>query len=202
MRRLVRYRMETLILLLAAAFAAGCGGDGPMSPVGPRGFGGQGMTGGGMGMQAGGEFQYLTGMIPHHEEAIVAAGQLARGTDRQQMRRFANSIIETQTAEVNQMKRWLAAWYPGRDTRVSYDPMMRDLAQLRGDAIDRAFLEDMIPHHHMAVMMSQQVLMRGALDHGDVVPFAQNIRDVQQAEIQMMVTWLRDWFGVGPGMGH
>jgi hypothetical protein len=75
-------------------------------------------------------------MIPHHEEAIVAARELAGGTNRMAMRRFANSIVQTQTAEANQMRRWLAAWYP--DTRVTYQPMMRDLTQLRGDAIDRA----------------------------------------------------------------
>lgn len=153
------------------------------------------MHGGGMGMQVADEVDYLIQMIPHHEEAIVAAAVLERGTERQEMRSFAASIIETQTAEVEQMKAWLTVWYPGRDTRVSYEPMMRDLSGLGGSALDRAFLEDMIPHHMMAVMMSQQFLAARLADHRDVIPFATIIRDTQRAEIQMMSAWLRDWFG-------
>jgi uncharacterized protein (DUF305 family) len=73
---------------------------------------------------------------------------------------------------------------------------MRDLEGLTGGALDRAFLEDMIPHHMMAVMMSQQLVTRGLAEHQAVVPFATNIRDTQQAEIRMMRQWLWWWFGV------
>jgi uncharacterized protein (DUF305 family) len=61
------------------------------------------------------------------------------------MRSFARSIVETQTAEVQQVKRFLAARYPGRDTYADYTPVMRDLTGIRANALDRAFLEDMIP---------------------------------------------------------
>jgi uncharacterized protein (DUF305 family) len=155
------------------------------------------------------EFDYLTQMIPHHEEAIAAAKTLAKGSQRQEMRDFAAAIIETQSAEVAQMKAWLEDWYPNRDSHVDYTPMMRDLSGLRGDALERAFLEDMIPHHMMAVMMSQQLVSNDAAQHEVVVPFAQNIRDTQHAEIRSMSGWLGDWFGAdshhmgdGPGMHH
>ena len=138
------------------------------------------------------EFDYLTRMIPHHEEAIATAVILQRGTERQDVRAFAASIIRTQSAEVEQMRTWLATWYPGRETRVPYEPMMRDLTGLSGDALDRAFLEDMIPHHMMAVMMSQQLIMRDLAVNAAVVPFAANIRDTQRGEIQMMTSWLRE----------
>ena len=103
------------------------------------------------------------------------------------------------------MRSWLAAWYPGRDTAVDYTPMMRDLTGLRGDALDRAFLEDMIPHHMAAVMMSQQLLSAGLADHAEVEPFAQTIRDSQRTEIMTMRGWLSDWFGasgMNSGMNH
>lgn len=183
-----------------------------MSPMGPSSMAGRSdSTGGtagtgigtgmgmGMRMQVRNEFDYLTRMIPHHDEAIAAATALQSGTQRQEMRTFAASIIEAQTAEVRQMKAWLAAWYPGRDTRVTYTPMMRNLTRLRGSALDRAFLEDMIPHHMMAVMMSQQLLVANLADHREVAPFAQNIRDTQQNEIQTMARWLREWFGATHG---
>ena len=170
--------------------------------------GGMSSTGGMSGMsdmKVTDEFSYLTMMIPHHEEAIKASEVLKAGTDRPEMREFAQKIIDTQTREVNQMRSWLTAWYPGRDTTVDYTPMMRDLTGLRGDALDRAFLEDMIPHHMAAVMMSQQLLSAGLADHAEVVPFAQTIRDSQRTEIMTMRGWLSDWFGasgMNSGMNH
>ena len=145
------------------------------------------------------EFSYLTTMIPHHEEAIESARALQLGTNRPEMRAFAQSIIDTQTREVNQMRARLAAWYPNRDTTVDYTPMMRDLTGLRGDALDQAFLQDMIPHHMAAVMMSQQLLTRNLAVHPELEPFARTIRDTQRAEIVQMHGWLADWFG-GAGM--
>lgn len=188
-----RTRLLTLTALLTALVIVACGGESPSrtNPVGPGGP--MDTMGGGMGttMTVVSEFDYLTRMIPHHEEAIATAGMLQRGTERDDIRAFAASIIRTQTAEVEQMEAWIAAWYPGRDTRVDYQPMMRDLTGLTGDSLDKAFLEDMIPHHMMAVMMSQQLIVRNLAVHTAVVPFAGNIRDAQRAEIQMMAAWLR-----------
>lgn len=88
------------------------------------------------------EFDYLAHMIPHHEEAIVSAKILLEGTARPEMRAFAQSVIDVQSSEVAQMREWLATWYAGQDATVAYEPMMRDLTGLSGDALDRAFLED------------------------------------------------------------
>lgn len=167
--------------------------------AGPAGSSGMGPMAG-MGMAVASEFGYLTEMIPHHDEAIATARILERNTERQEMRSFAASIIDTQSAEVRQMKEWLVAWYPDRDTRGSYQPMMRDLTGLSGSALDKAFLEDMIPHHMMAVMMSQRLLASGLSRHEAIVPFARNIRNTQHNEMQMMSAWLREWFGAAPAM--
>ena len=196
------------IVAIAGAAIAGVAlaGPGGMQSAGP-GAGQSGAMGGmggmaGMGMEVESEFDYLTQMIPHHEEAIAAAKVLQARTERPELRRFAAAIIETQTTEVKQIEQWLAAWYPGRDTSIDYEPMMRDLTGLSGDALDRAFLEDMIPHHMMAVMMSQRLLAADLAEHHQVVHFAENIRDTQRREIRTMARWLRDWYGTAPcGMG-
>lgn len=199
-------------LTVGAGTAVAIGGDGaPFSGGHSAGVGmmGSGMSGGAMGSDMMGsgqmgsmasvrvdsEFGYLTEMIPHHEEAIAAAQQLLAGSDRPEMKAFATSIIQTQSAQVDQMKAELARWYPGRDTTADYTPMMRDLTQLSGDALDRAFLEDMIPHHGMAVMMSQQLLSQSLAQHDEVTQLATTIRDGQHAEIATMMEWLGSWFG-------
>lgn len=147
------------------------------------------------------EFDYLVDMIPHHEEAIENAQLLVNYSDRQDMRDFGATIIETQSAEVEQMEAWLEEWYPGQDTSSDYMPMMGDLSELRGDELDQEFLETMIPHHMMAVMMSQQLVMGDIAEHEVLVPFAEKIRDVQHEEIFMMREWLSKWFDVQYPMG-
>lgn len=152
------------------------------------------------------EFDYLTHMVAHHQEAVAAARQLER-SNRPEMRALGNSIVTTQSAEITKMNGWLAQWYPGRSPSVGYEPMMRDLTGLTGDALDETFLRDMIPHHMVAVMMSQQLLAHGRVQHGEVADFARTVRDTQRAEIFQMRGYLTEWFGgagrtgYGPGVG-
>lgn len=151
-------------------------------------------------MQVNNEFEYLTQMIPHHQEAIDTARQVLARSDRPEMKRFAQEIIRVQSAEIEQMRRWLNEWYRGRNFRVTYTPMMRDLNSLRGNALDQAFLEDMIMHHMGAVMMSQMLLNRNLVQHPPVRPFAQQIASSQRQEMVQMRSWLRNWFGANGGM--
>ena len=166
-----------------------------------------GMMGGGAGMGAAmghatvtSEEQYLTEMVAHHEEAITAAHELAR-SDRPQMRRLGEAIVAGQSAQVAQMQAWLDEWYPDAQP-ADYDPMMRDLGDLSGDALDRTFLADMVPHHMAAVMMSQQLLVRDLAEHAEVAALAQDIRDAQRVEIMRMVGWSHAWFGTAGFPSH
>jgi len=140
------------------------------------------------------EHDFLVHMIAHHEEAVSSATVLKANTDRNEMKNFADDIIKTQTAEIEQMKIWLDTWYPNQEHQVDYQPMMRDLTNLKGDAVDQAFLQDMIFHHMDAVMMSQQLITSGYADHQEIIPFAQTIRDTQRNEIHKMRNWLAEWF--------
>ena len=150
------------------------------------------------------EAEYLAEMVAHHREAVAAARELARSA-RPQLRGFGESIVRAQSAQIEQMTAWLADWYPEHTTTVDYRPMMRDLSDLSGGRLDRAFLQDMVGHHMAAVMMSQHLLWRGT-DHEEVAELARTIRDDQHAEIIRMQRWLAQWYdagwrGMGMGMG-
>jgi uncharacterized protein (DUF305 family) len=150
------------------------------------------------------EPDYLAEMVAHHQEAVAADRELAR-SDRPEMRAFGESIVETQSAQIEQMTAWLADWYPELSANVAYRPMMRDLSGLAGDRLDEAFLQDMVGHHMVAVMMSQHLLWQGT-DHEAVAGLARSVRDDQHAEIFQMQRWLAQWFdtdwrGMGMGMG-
>ena len=152
------------------------------------------MDGGAHGsMQVTSELGYLAEMVLHHEEAIAAAEELQR-SDRAEMREFGRAIVSSQSAQVSLMQEWLDEWYPDRGEPPDYDPMMRDLADLSGDQLDRVFLEDMVGHHMAAVMMSQQLLMQDLAEHDEVAELAESIRDEQHAEIFQMQQWLRAWW--------
>ena len=169
-----------------------------------RSFGmhyGNRMGAGMMQMQMNSEFDYLSEMIPHHQEAIDTARMVLEWSDRPEMREFAQDIIDVQSAEIDQMQSWLNEWYPEQQDTSTYTPMMRDLSQLEGDELDQAFLEDMIMHHHMAVMMSHMLINHGLVEHEAVRPFAEQIATSQMNEIHQMQTWLYSWFG-STGMMH
>lgn len=139
------------------------------------------------------EYEYLVHMIPHHREAIDNAEILKEYTERAEMETFAETIIQTQSEEIELMQNFLNEWYPNEPHEVEYEPMMGDYENLRGDELDQAFLQDMIPHHMEAVMMSQQLLMRGLAEHEEVAILARDIRNNQRDEIDQMDEWLSDW---------
>jgi uncharacterized protein (DUF305 family) len=72
--------------------------------------------------------------------------------------------------------------------------MRMDLDALASAAdFDKAFIEMMIPHHRMALMMSNMVLVHG--EQADLRTLAQTIITGQSAEIEQMQTWYRQWYG-------
>lgn len=145
------------------------------------------------------EATWLREMVAHHREAIAAAGELAR-SDRPAMRAFGRRIVAHQSAQVEEMEAWLRDWYPDEATDdPAYEPMMRDLSGLDGDRLDRAFLRDMVGHHMAAVMMAQQLLVRGTAEHDAVTDLARTIRHDQAREIAWMRGRLSAWFGDAAG---
>ncbi|MGW2161125.1 DUF305 domain-containing protein [Nonomuraea sp. NPDC001699] len=140
------------------------------------------------------EYDYLSQMVPHHQDAITAARQLQR-SDRPEMRQLGQSVVATQTAEVARMKGWLEQWYPQSPSPSPSSTTMPDLSGLSGDQLDKAFLQHMIPHHMMAIMMSQQLLNHGEAQHAEVAAFARKVRDDQWAEVRTMRQYLTQWYG-------
>jgi uncharacterized protein (DUF305 family) len=56
------------------------------------------------------------------------------------------------------------------------------------------FMQDMIHHHHMAVMMAEMCLEKAV--HGDLRALCEEIIAAQSAEIEQLQTWLHHWYGV------
>lgn len=60
-------------------------------------------------------------------------------------------------------------------------------------SIDQQFIDMMVPHHQMAVMMAQMAQMHAV--HPEIKQLANNIIASQSAEIAQMKQWRKAWFG-------
>jgi uncharacterized protein (DUF305 family) len=132
------------------------------------------------------ERKFLEDMIPHHQEAIDTANMIVAKGDNPELKKLAQSIVDGQQKQVTDMKTWYKNWY-GVDYKDdgTYKPMMRsDLSTLSGNALDRAFLEDMINHHMSALMMNQTVVPN--LQHKELTDLVKNIAETQSSEIITM----------------
>ena len=132
------------------------------------------------------ERQFITDMIPHHEEAVVAAQQLlAAGTSNAEVRKLATDIVKTQKAEIASMKEWHVAWYGEVYKNTgTYEPMMRNLSTLSGVERDKAFLEDMVEHHLHALNMLQASAPQFV--RPELRELSQNIASSQSNEVVAM----------------
>lgn len=58
------------------------------------------------------EKAFLEEMIVHHQGALDMSNQLLQKTERPELVKFANDIIDLQSAEIFMMQNWLNSWYP------------------------------------------------------------------------------------------
>jgi uncharacterized protein (DUF305 family) len=165
----------------------------------------------GMGMM--GDQHFITMMIPHHEDAIAMANMALTRAEHPEIKQLAKNIKTSQSQEIEQMRAWYKKWY-GTDVpkvdgnnmgggmmhggkRGMMGNMRTDLAALsKAKNFDQAFIEEMIPHHQMAVMMSQHLLSNAV--HPEMKQLAQAIIQAQTKEINEMQSWYQQWYGTKP----
>jgi uncharacterized protein (DUF305 family) len=157
------------------------------------------------------ERHFLEQMIPHHQDAVAMAELARTKAQHPKIRQLAENIIVTQTQEIERMREWHRAWYgveaPEYDPGDGYrwDGFRRggmmgggmmggtDLEALEAASdFDREFIEQMIPHHQMGVMMARMVDVRS--DRPEIEALAAAIIKNQSAEIDQMRDWYRAWY--------
>ena len=165
---------SVLTLLAAALLAAGCGGAAAHNDA---------------------DVAFVTGMIPHHTQAVAMS---ALATDRgasPQVKALATQISGAQEPEIARMQGLLTSWgLPAAPTTMAggmsgmsgmmTDGQMQQLTASSGAAFDRMFLQMMTQHHSGAIDMARAELRDGA--GADAKALAQSIIDAQQAEIATM----------------
>lgn len=149
---------------------------------------------------------FIEQMIPHHEGAIEMAELALKQSKRPEIKTLSENIIKSQTEEIRQMKIWYKTWFGtsmpeekeqtmGMERGMMHGGMMGDRTDTESLSnakdFDKAFIEEMIPHHQMAVMMAN-MLAQGT-NREEMKTLAQNIVTAQTKEIDDMRGWYKIW---------
>lgn len=152
---------------------------------------------------------FIEQMIPHHEDAITMAKIAQTKAKKPEIKQLANNIIDSQSKEISKMRTWYQDWY-GKDVPNDSDVMNQhgmmggstmhmgmmddetDMTRLeQADDFDKAFVEEMIPHHQMAVMMAN--MLRTGTNRPEMKQLAEDIISAQTKEIDEMRSWYSEW---------
>jgi uncharacterized protein (DUF305 family) len=148
---------------------------------------------------------FIAEMVPHHESAIEMAEIALRRAEHQEIEGLAREIIDTQSAEIDQLEAHherifgepLAAMSAQHGTLglpAHEAGMEADVAALeKAKPFDLAFIDMMIRHHQGAIRMARIELERGSDEQlGDL---ATAIIEAQSSEIEEMNAWRERWYG-------
>jgi uncharacterized protein (DUF305 family) len=195
----------------------GSGGMGSMMGGGGMSGGHGGMSGGqtmgSFNEEEPFDLQFIDMMIPHHQGALMSSEHMIADSERPELRQLYENIQKSQSEQIEQMQAWREEWYPeadlissggmasmmggggmsgghgeGQEEQGSHSMIGGPRSMMGGDTADAMFLRMMIPHHQDAVDMSEEALERA--EHPELKELAQQIKDEQSAEIELMQGYL------------
>jgi uncharacterized protein (DUF305 family) len=153
------------------------------------------------------DIAFMTGMIPHHAQAVIMAGWAPSHGARSAVAILCERIVVGQADEIRSMQQWLSdRGLPVPDatsTRMKMkmngvehdmlmpgmlsDEEMAELDKARGPEFDRLFLLGMIKHHQGAIDMVNDLFKAyGAAQDDTIYKFASDVFADQSIEIEVM----------------
>jgi len=144
------------------------------------------------------EVDFLTGMIDHHAMAVQMAETCVDKAVHPELVDLCESIIASQSAQIEQMQTWLQDWYGiSHEPEMTSAQSMQHLTGLEGGDYEVAFMREMTRHHWAAVREAEKCLTNAA--HPELISLCHNIYSSQLAQINQMQTWLAEWYDVNYG---
>lgn len=153
------------------------------------------------------DVEFMTGMIPHHAQAVLIAGWAVERTSQPSVKVLSQRIIVAQKDEIAMMQLWLqdrkqpvpaadathhVMVHEGTEHRMLMPGMLSDeelrrLQAASGPEFDRLYLAFMIRHHEGALTMVETLFKAyGAAQDETVFRFASDVFADQTTEIDRM----------------
>jgi uncharacterized protein (DUF305 family) len=160
------------------------------------------------------DIDFMTGMIPHHAQAVVMAGWARSHGASPDIAILCERMVVGQQDEIRSMQQWLSdRGLPVPDatsTRMKMkmngiqhdmlmpgmltDEEMDELDKSRGVEFDRLFLLGMFKHHLGAIEMVNDLLKAyGAAQDDAIYKFASDVHADQSIEIEVMQRMLESY---------
>lgn len=157
------------------------------------------------------DVHFISGMIPHHAQAVLMAGWAPTHSASADMKKLCERIIVSQRDEIKWMQNWLAErGQEVPDEKATHHKMkmgdhvhdmlmpgmlsedeLKQLDKARGKEFDRLFLTFMIKHHEGAISMVNDLFKSyGAAQDDSLYQFASDVFADQTAEIDAMAKML------------
>lgn len=150
------------------------------------------------------DLQFLDTMVHHHQGAVDMAKMVLTKSQNEELKKFAQKIIDDQNREIAQMKDWRGKWYASNPPAMNMemagmaDSMkmmmgdgMKKLEASSGKGFDLMFVDMMTPHHVGAVVMAKEALTKA--EHPEIKTLANQIIKSQEAEVKQMADWKTNW---------
>lgn len=178
---------STLLLALIAAVALAAGRSEAVARTAASGPAG--------GSTSQYEINFMKMMIGHHETAVVIATACQEQGMHSALLMQCHMMVESQAGEIQTMRMYLQDWYGMNVMPNVPRSMLRFVTATvpyAGKQFDRIFLNNIIRHHQMAIMMARPCLQRAA--HTDLKTACSNIISSQSKEIAIERGWLCKWY--------
>ena len=196
-------RHLTASALLASALVLTACGNGANDTAGSTGNSGSTSAETAKGNDA--DIAFLTGMTPHHEQAVEMSEMVLAADPPAEVAAIANQIKDAQAPEIEQMKTMLAdlgeepsegehsgghsAGMAGHGGMMSADEMAA-LMDAKGTDAARLYLKGMVRHHQGAIEASDTEIADG--QYAPAIELAEKIKTAQAAEITEMQALLKN----------
>lgn len=147
--------------------------------------------------------RFIDSMVPHHKGAVDMARVALREAEHDEIRQLAENIVSTQRAEIKELKaikkeEFGKAGVPmnmGAKEMEMMGMTMEPRELAKQDPFDKAFIDNMVPHHQSAIDMAN--IARKESDNPRIKELAANIVSAQEKEIEQMKAWREEWYPEG-----
>lgn len=147
--------------------------------------------------------RFIDEMVPHHQGAVEMAEVALDNAEHEEIKQLSENIVSAQESEIEELKD-----IKQEEFGTSEVPMQMDEGQMEGMGMmedpqsladekpfDKAFIDNMLPHHKSAIQMANVALEES--DNPRIKDLAGNIVEGQEREISQMQTWRERWYPEG-----